>query len=147
MILAQQSSDDLFYMLTGDKLGEGQYRTVYDYQLEKGRVIKHDTRENWSNVSEHMLYGVSMGTELEKWLAPVYWLSPGGIWLIMAKTTPIPAGKLPKKVPKIFTDLKPENWGMYKGRPVCHDYGNNAALTIALNMGGSPKLANWSNPT
>lgn len=142
-ILSQESSSDLFHLFCGEKLGEGIYREVFQHALDETRVIKLDNRKNWSNVHEFSMWVDLQHTELGKWMAPVYWMSPSGIWLIQAKTTPIPDNKLPKQVPAVFTDLKSSNWGMYKGRPVCHDYANNLAYSLAAGSGKRMKTANW----
>ena len=145
MTLSDDSSSDLFGMFCGAQLGRGQYRTVYQHQLEPGRVIKHDTCENWSNVHEFSMYREFQHTPLGKWLAPVYWLSPRGLWLIQAKTTPIKPGKFPKKVPAIFADLKPANWGMWRGHPVCHDFGNNRLFALAKKPGMQLHSVLWEH--
>lgn len=131
MNLSEDSSSDLFGLLCGAEIGRGEYRSVYQHRMDDKLVVKHDTCENWSNVHEFTLYRELQDTPLGKWLAPAYWLSPRGIWLIQAKTTPIEIGNYPKRVPAIFADLKPSNWGMFEGRPVCHDYGNNRVYTLA----------------
>lgn len=145
MQLSEDSSSDLFGFFCGKELGRGQYRTVYEHQLEKNRVIKHDTCVNWSNVNELQIFQEYQDSPIGKWLAPVYWLSPRGIWLIQARTTPIKIGKLPKRVPALFADLKPENWGMWQGRPVCHDYGNNALHRLAKKPAAAMQSVVWEH--
>lgn len=145
MILSEDSSSDLFGLICGKEIGRGQYRTVYQHQLEPDKVVKHDTCANWSNVHEWQLYCELQDLPLGKWLAPVYWLSPRGIWMIQAKTTPIEIGKFPKKVPAIFADLKPSNWGMFEGRPVCHDFGNSRVYTLAREAGKVMQPVTWEH--
>jgi hypothetical protein len=70
-------------------------------------------------------------------------LSPRGFWLIQAKTTPLKGKDFPKRIPAIFADTKDTNWGMYKGRPVCHDYGNNSVYTLAKATGKKLVAATW----
>lgn len=145
MILNDSEATDLFHLLCGEEIGRGQYRVVYQHALDRRLVVKHDTRANWSNVQEYAMWCNLQDGALSKWLAPVEWLSPGGIWLIQAKTRPIPIGKYPKKVPAIFADIKPENWGLYKGRPVCHDYGNHAAFVLAEKAGAALETVVWEH--
>lgn len=143
--LTVTASEDLFHLICGDKIGEGQYRIVFEYVQDPTKVIKLDTRLNWSNVHEHTMWTECNGTGIEKWLAPIYWLSPGSVWMIQARTTPIKTGKYPKKVPACFADIKPENWGMYKGRPVCHDYANSATHNMLRTHGSKLKQALWEH--
>lgn len=140
----QADTDDLINLLCGKQLGSGQYRTVFQCAIDPGRVVKHDNGNNFSNINEWQVYKEFEGTEVEQWLAPVFWLSPLGLWLIQAKTTPIPDGQLPDKIPAIFADTKAENWGIYQGRPVCHDYGNHNVYNLARRGALTLKRADWS---
>jgi hypothetical protein len=141
--MTQTDTDDLINLLCGKQLGAGQYRTVFQCAIDPERVIKHDNGDNFSNINEWQIFSEFEGTPLEQWIAPVFWLSPRGLWLIQAKTTPIAAGQLPKKVPAIFADTKPDNWGMYKGRPVCHDYGNHNLYNLARRSALVLKRPDW----
>lgn len=145
MQLSDDSSSDLFNLICGKEVGRGQYRTVFEHHFDKKLVVKHDSGENWSNVNEFQLWCEFRDTPLGKWLAPVEWLSPRGLWLIQARTTPIAIGKFPKKVPALFADLKPSNWGIYKGRPVCHDYGNHAIYTVGRQSASQLKPVVWEH--
>lgn len=51
--------------------------------------------------------------------------------MIQRRTTPLREDQKPKLVPNFLADLKLENWGMYQGRPVVHDYGNHAIYALA----------------
>lgn len=144
MQLSDDSSSDLFGMFCGKEIGRGQYRTVWQHQLDKKLVIKHDTCVNWSNVHEWSIFCELQYGPLEKWLAPVYWLSPRGIWLIQARTTPLKDGQFPKRVPAMFSDVKPENWGMWRGHPVCHDYGNHALYRLGRKTGALMQTVAWN---
>lgn len=131
MNLNDEQSSDLFNLLCGRMIGEGQYRKVFECHVLPGCVVKQDTRANFSNISEWELWTECEKSPLAKWLAPVLWLSPAGLWLIQKRTSPLTVRDLPARVPAIFADHKPENWGMLDGRPVCHDYGNHGAYRIA----------------
>lgn len=109
--------------VAGKIIGVGQYRDVYALKGNSNYVIKfHRFRDDgrFCNVTEYVNYNNCNGLKLQKWLAPVEACAENGLWLIMARTTPIK--KLPNKIPSALYDLKPENFGMYKGRVVCHDY-------------------------
>jgi hypothetical protein len=114
-------------MFTGQSLGRGASRYVFDCPLMKNSVVKYEigTRsfcnqaewDIWNNLSDHKVLG--------QWLAPIYHISPCGIILVQAKTTPVPRDQMPKMIPRFFTDTKYQNWGWFEGRVVCHDYANN----------------------
>ncbi|OGB23337.1 MAG: hypothetical protein A3I66_01340 [Burkholderiales bacterium RIFCSPLOWO2_02_FULL_57_36] len=145
MRLSDDSATDLFRLICGPELGSGQYRQVYEHIFDKKLVVKHDSGTNWSNVNEFQIWCEFRDTPLGKWLAPVEWISPRGLWIVQARTKPIPIGKFPKKVPALFADLKPSNWGMYKGRPVCHDYGNHSLYTVGRASVSQLKPVVWEH--
>lgn len=142
MTLDGEQSTDLFRLLCGKLIGEGQYRKVFECHLFPDCVVKQDSRTNFSNISEWELWTEVEKTPLAKWLAPVMWLSPGGLWLIQKRTKPLGDAKPPKRIPSIFADDKAENWGLIDGRPVCHDYGNHAAYRLARRSWAMRK-ADW----
>lgn len=124
--------NDLLRMHVGRPIGRGQYRDVFEH-LDHRYVIKLENRSrSFCNVIEFELWHASAGTKLRRWLAPCIDISPNGGWLLQGRTTPLPGGKLPANVPSVLADLKPDNWGIYEGRVVCHDYGNNLTLDHAL---------------
>jgi len=145
MRLSDDSASDLFHLICGQMIGEGQYRQVFEHSLDKTKVMKHDSGKNWSNISEYQIWAEFQNTPIGKWLAPVDWVSARGLWLIQARTTPIAIGEFPKRVPAIFSDLKPSNWGMLNGRPVCHDYGNHALFTLVLKEASVLKRVVWEH--
>jgi hypothetical protein len=117
--------EDLALMLLGEYLGGGIERDVFALRLDPKNVIKLAQREGYQNIVEFEVWRVAQDDkELKRWFAPVTYISGVGQWLIQERTTPILLKDLPKKVPNIFADLKPENWGWLDGRPVCHDYGS-----------------------
>jgi len=128
-------ADDLYYLVCGEEIGRGQYRTVHNTVLNKDWVIKRDTGENYSNIMEWQIYDEFKDTHIAKWMAPIYYMSPRGLWLVQAKTEPIQRAQMPDKVPAIFADTKLDNWGMLNGKPVCHDYGNNRLFDLARKPG------------
>ena len=81
---------------------------------------------------------------VQRWLAPVVGSSDNAAVIIQAKIDPIRVEdipKLPRRIPKWMTDLKPENWGWYKGRIVCCDYGNHLLLNGCVSK--KTKKADW----
>lgn len=139
-------SDDLLNLVCGEMIGEGQYRQVFNCHLNPDWVIKKEKalNTNHSNIYEFGLYSEFMDTEFgRRWLAPIKWLSPRGLWLIQMKTQPVPDGLLPKQIPTLFCDLKRTNWGMLNGRVVCHDYGNNGMFKNLRPNVKRMKKATW----
>lgn len=136
---------DLVNLVCGEKIAQGAYRTVFEYRINPAWVIKHDNRNNHSNIFEHALWNEMIGTKLEQWLAPVEWISDDGYWLIQRRTEPIRRDELPAQVPAIFCDMKLENWGMLDGRPVCHDYGNSMVFSLVRSHGPKLVKAHWSD--
>lgn len=147
MRLSDDSASDLFHLFCGKEIGSGEHRTVYEHWQNKNWVVKHDHGTNWSNVNEFLIWNEFQHSPLGKWLAPVEWISPRGLWIIQARTKPIPIGKFPKKIPSIFCDVNPSNWGLYKGRPVCHDYGNHAVYEIVKRRGEALQSVVWEHHT
>lgn len=143
--LQKDAPEDLFNLLTGKTIGWGQYRRVYEHAFDKRLVIKQDDGQNFSNLNEWQVWNEFKDTPLGLWLAPVHFCSPRGLWIVMARTRPIPIGKFPKRIPALFTDIKPDNWGMYRGRPVCHDYGNHTVFTLARPHASKLKAAHWEH--
>lgn len=130
-------TNDMLRLLLGKRLGKGQARDVYECAFNKELVVKIEARIGkeaapFSNVIEHAIWHESEGTEWRRWLAPCDWISPFGTALIMSKTTPMTEAERPRDVPSFLSDLQPSNWGMLDGRPVAHDYGNNAVYHLAL---------------
>lgn len=131
-------------MICGRKLGEGQYRQVFEFKPDKSLVVKVEPNQrNISNRMEWELWQELKDTELGAWLAPCYDISPQNFWLVQRRTEPLQEAQLPKQVPTLFADLKRENWGMLNGRVVCHDYGNNNIFSIVRKYGNRLKDVEW----
>lgn len=144
MALEQREGEDLMNMMCGTLLGSGQYRHVYRARFDDKIVIKYEKQnDHRSNIFEFEFWKLFKDDPLGKWLAPCYQLSLDGTWLAQAYTEDIQVGQLPKKVPAIFCDLKPENWGMFEGRIVCRDYGNNLMHRMALKRGSKLVKVHW----
>lgn len=120
-------NEDIITSLLGQKLGSGTYRSVYNCNINENDVIKVEPLNTQCNVSEYLLWEEIKGLHsdlawVKDWFAPVRWISPNGRILCMAKT--VKSKKpMPSEVPCFLSDVKKDNFGWYKGRWVCHDYG------------------------
>jgi hypothetical protein len=143
--LPQMHGEDLMNLMCGNLLGSGQYRHVYSGKQDASLVFKYErTFERCCNRAEMELWVEMQDHPLGKWLAPCVALSPDGTWLIQRRTEPLQFSQLPEKIPKIFCDAKIENWGMFEGRVVCHDYGNNNMLyALARRYGVKLETVTW----
>lgn len=131
---------ELGRMIVGRKIGNGVYRKVYRHRHDDSLVIKIENGgSNFCNVKEWEIWKEVEDEPFSKWFAPCEYISPCGLVLMQKKTIAAPARNMPKKVPTMFRDLKTANWGMYQGRAVCHDYGNNALTTGGRKL----KNVNW----
>jgi len=124
----QDVATDFVTMLCGQKLGEGCYRSVYEYNLDPRYVIKVEPHNGSCNMAEYLLWEEVKGLKnhlewVKDWFAPVKWISPNGKILIMERTQEKPGKERPKTVPKFMSDLKVSNFGWIKNKFVCHDYG------------------------
>lgn len=135
-------ASDFYSAVIGDRLGEGAYRAVYRCVFDPKLVFKFETAKGtFSNVSEWDIYSEVRGTPLEKWFAPCVHIADNGNVLIQYYARTIKPKELPKRIPGFFTDLQPTNWGMYRGHPVCRDYGMNHAMRLGLKTKMKP--ASW----
>lgn len=122
---------DICGLLLGDRLGAGVAREVFVYGLDESKVIKiEDVARSFQNVMEWEVWKEIEDTEWARWFAPCHFISPSGSVLIQARTKPIE--RLPAELPSFLADLKPSNFGRYKGRIVAHDYGLNMLMTRGL---------------
>lgn len=139
---------EFFDHMVGDMLGEGASRTVFEYTPDKSCVIKFAThRGSFQNVHEWDVWqqhSAGKGTSVLKFLAPCVSISHSGNILIQKRTQPVPfSWKLPKTIPNILCcDMKRDNWGIFKGRLVCHDYGRHDAVYYA-SQGRNMDKAVW----
>lgn len=138
-------SRDFYNLIIGERIGAGQYRQVYESELDKNVVYKFETgATTFENTFEWEVWqAVKDNRQVARWFAPCLHISPCGMVLIQARCAVPPESKYPAKVPKCFTDLKRENWGLYKGRLVCMDYGARSTLIIFDGLDGKLKKAKW----
>lgn len=118
---------DLFNLLCYEQIGSGIARAVWRSKVLPNSVIKvEENAVSFQNIAEWQLWEAVKDTEFAKWFAPCEWISANGAVLIQARTTP--AAKYPDRLPVFLTDTKRANYGMHKGRFVCHDYGKHLML-------------------
>ncbi|WP_237133800.1 hypothetical protein [Pseudohongiella sp. O18] len=133
-------SADMFDFICGPQIGFGISRATYECQLFPDCVVKIEyDGEYHQNILEWQAWRHVMATELAKWFAPCLFISPCGKILIQKRTKELK--RYPEKIPAFFTDTKNNNWGSYKGHPVCHDYGCN--LLMEKGMTKAMRKAHW----
>lgn len=138
---------DLFRLVCGEKLGRGVSREVYRCALDPTIVFKIEADagsfqniiewETWDTVR----FTAGMKNDYAKYFAPCIAISPCGTVLVQKYARPVDYTELPEDVPKFFTDLKKENFGLLDGKFVCIDYGNNLLMTNGLTT--KTKKADW----
>lgn len=124
---------DFYDTFCGQRLGGGVGREVFINRFDPTTVIKIETGfRSFQNILEWELWECQQYHKpVSKWLAPCVSISPCGIVLIQKRTEPIPTKLLPKEIPSWCWDVKQENWSLYEGRPVMHDYGITGLLANA----------------
>lgn len=133
-----QDLPDLFWqdaltLLCGELIGAGLSRQVYTCPMNDDVVIKVETGLRHQNVLEwETWHAATNDPKISRWLAPCHYISDCGRWLVMSRTRPLGQDQLPKQMPAFLTDFKRANYGIYKGRVVCHDYGVNLAIDRGL---------------
>lgn len=126
----QSEFNELYF---GEELGRGAFRVVYENRMDPTTVFKVEitNAKSFSNAHEWTIWEeVQDHPELSKWFAPCIEISHSGSVLLQARTQPLT--RLPNKIPNVLADIKMQNWGRYKGRPVMHDYGNHAFFSRAV---------------
>lgn len=122
---------DFFHAFTGEKLGDGIAREVFVFKHDTSLVLKVELgMQDFQNVHEWSIWNDAPAWA-RKWLAPIRYISPYGHVLIQERCDPF-SGKPPKKVPAFLADVKGDNWGILKGKPVCFDYGRHNLFNMGL---------------
>lgn len=124
----------------GTKLGGGIGRTVFVYELNPRFVIKVE-QSGYQNVIEREMWDAVKNTPYKRWLAPVHHISGYGTILLMERTLPAPRSKYPKMMPAFLGDYKYSNFGLLRGRLVCHDYGSFVNQSNGINE--KMRKADW----
>lgn len=132
--LPNTCKEDLVRMICGDYLGGGVARRVFAHGLDPRLVVKVEVQScSFQNIAEWHAWEDVQHTKWADWFAPCHYISPCGTVLLQSRTKP--AGRAfiyPKRLPNFFTDLKPANVGLLKGRLVVHDYGLNLLASLGL---------------
>ena len=117
-------ANELISSFLGHRIGRGVTREVFELSTDPNHVVKiEDMSKGWfANISEFQVWNNVAGTPYKSWFAPIEGMSLGGRMLTMARTVPPAVRDLPEEIPAIFSDIKIENFGMFEGRLVCHDY-------------------------
>ena len=113
--------------MTGDLIGEGMSRKVYNHPTDNTKVIKvEDNERNFQNVMEWEIWNqFKYCKDVAKWLAPCHSISHSGTFLIMEKAVDLPPKKKIEKLPEFLSDHKIENFGMIGRHVVARDYGRS----------------------
>jgi hypothetical protein len=119
---------DAYSFLLGEVLGSGLSRKVFTIPLLPGFVGKVESRSCGyrQNFIEWYTWQRVKDTDFARWFAPCKDISPDGCILIMERT--VQPHSFPKRMPAFLTDFKHTNYGVLRGRLVCHDYGTNNML-------------------
>jgi hypothetical protein len=133
---------DLFAMVCSEQIGSGMQRRVFRSALFPESVFKiEENAKSFQNIIEWETWSRIKYTPHARWFAPCEEISACGAVLKMARTSPALPEKFPARVPAFFTDLKRENFGLYKNRLVAHDYGVH--LLMEEGMTKRLKKAEW----
>lgn len=136
---------DLFDAFVGEKIGEGIARHVFAHELDADAVVKIETRSrSFQNMVEWQTWqAVKEVPNIARWFAPCLSISPCGIVLIQKRAADVTMQDVQhiKRLPDLFTDLKPANWGRIGSRIVCRDYGVSLALSNGITA--KTRKADW----
>lgn len=125
---------EVFRLLCEDEIGSGMSRRVWTSPFLPGRVVKtEEGSRRFQNVFEWETWNQVKDTKWARWFAPCVTISPCGGVLVMERTSRPTEKQFVARMPVFLTDFKRENYGMLKGRLVCHDYGTNVLMQTGLN--------------
>jgi len=124
-------SRDFYDTICTKRIGYGVTRQVFEANplLMPNKVVKIEVGTgHFQNQLEWIMWERwKSDKKVSKWLIPCVSISPSGIVLIQERGRPMEDNERPKKIPAWAADTKPENWSIYEGRPVMHDYGHIAS--------------------
>lgn len=126
---AQTVVRDTLGLLVGEKLGFGCYREVFALPWSPRHVLKLESGAgSFHNALEWEVWREMKDGKWSGYFAPCEAISANGAALLMARTKPITKFPTGLTIPSFFQDVKPENFGLLKGRIVCHDYSINELI-------------------
>lgn len=140
--LGQNILRDWMGAALGSRIGSGIGRSVFVYDLNPRYVIKVE-QSGFQNVIEWEIWRAVKDTMWAKWFAPARHVSGLGSILLMERTLPAPKSKYPKKVPTFLGDLKYSNFGLLRGKLVCHDYGTLTNFLAGNHASEKMRKADW----
>jgi len=123
---------EFLHFICGPRLGHGISREVFACRIREDCVVKFEPEHgHFANVQEAIAWNlVADDPEVSRWLAPVVAISACGRILLQKRTTKAHPSQYPDRIPSFLTDQKYENFGMYKGRLVSHDYALNRMASL-----------------
>lgn len=133
--------EETFNLMCGDLLGEGIHRKVFEFRFDNTLVIKiEQDHSTFANIREWQTWtDCQYWAKVADWLAPCVDISPSGTIMLQKRVTPLrKSDTLPEKLPAWMTDIKPQNFGWYQNRLVCHDYPQ-----LLTNMSTKLKPVTW----
>ncbi len=108
-------------------------RRVYVCRLDQRFVVKIESNGgSFQNQLEWETWEALKDTPQARWLAPCIDISGSGSVLLQCRTQAAGPADYPKKMPVFIGDYKRSNYGMYKGKFVCHDYASLVNLSNGL---------------
>ena len=119
--------EDFVRLFCGELLGNGMSRQVFVLETDPTKVVKVESYSGYfQNVREWELWKDLGHTKYGKYIAPCVSISPNGSVLVQERVEPITQDELrAARLPSFLCDFKASNYGRYKGRIVCCDYGTN----------------------
>ena len=143
MISETSQFEDLKGLVLGELLGIGIHRKVGVYKVNPEFVIKCALEYPEINLLENEIWNMVKDTDIAKWFAPVYQISPCGMFMIQKRAETKPKSEYPKYVPSFFGDMKYKNYGWINGKFVCVDYAGFIASSMSHKWSGKMKKADW----
>lgn len=124
--------------LCGKKIGQGQYREVYECKIDPRYVVKiEENPEVFANIMEYMTY--RQRPELHLYLAHPAFITDDGKILVQRRVKHKDIKYYPDRIPAVFCDLKITNCGWIGKRFVACDYG----MTLSANYNKTRKARWW----